>query len=108
MNSRTWLLHDTQLLRNVIGTGTHKARIKPCKDPVRVDDPKAALMQRFRQNRMRYNPDVAAVKFAQHLNSLDRLKDCDPFRYFAQEVLGEMPKGWKPYVYVRAAQKAKR
>ena len=66
---------------------------------MRVDDPKAAMMKLFRQHRTSYNPDVAAHKFAKCLAGLDQLKRCDTFRYFAQSILGKMPKGWKPYVY---------
>lgn len=94
----TWLLHDPQLIRDVISTPTHKAKVKVPK-PLTIDDPKAALMSLFSKNKTRYNPDVAARKFANQFSRLDRLKDCDTFRYFAQNVLGSLPNGWQPCVY---------
>jgi hypothetical protein len=56
-------------------------------------------MSLFRKCKASYNPDVAAKKFAACLDNLDHLQRCDTFRYFAQQVLGKMPKGWKPYEY---------
>ena len=94
----TWLLHAPQLLRDVISTRTHKAKVKAFK-PLTIDDPKAALMSLFAKNKTHFNPDVAAMKFARHLSRLDQLKGSDTFRYFAQNVLGVMPKGWNPFVY---------
>ena len=96
----TWLLHDRQLLGEAISQGPHKAKVKAVKDAVRIDDPKAYLMRLFSKHSSRFNPDVAAARFRRHLDSLDRLQRCDTFRYFAQCVLGRMPKGWEPYVYV--------
>jgi hypothetical protein len=95
----TWLLHDLQLLRAVISRAAHPAKVKSLPDPMRIDDPKAALMALFRKHKTSYNPDVAARRFAKCLGGLDQLKRCDTFRYFAQSVLGRMPKDWKPYVY---------
>lgn len=95
----TWLLHDVQLLRAVISTPEHPAKVKKLPNPLQFDDPKAKLMAIFRQCKKRYNPDVAARKFAESLDSLDRLQRCDTFRYFAEGVLGRMPKGWKAYDY---------
>ena len=95
----TWLLHDMQLIRAVISTPEHPAKKLKLPDPMRIDDPKAALMKLYRQRGIPYNPDVAAQKFAKCLAGLDRLKRCDTFRYFAQSVLGRMPKGWRPYSY---------
>jgi hypothetical protein len=95
----TWLLHDHHLLAEVMSRGPHRPQVKRLKDPVRIDDPKAALMSLFSKHRFRFNADVAASGFRQHLTGLDRLKDCDTFRYFAQNVLGGMPSRWRPYVY---------
>ena len=96
----TWLFYDTELLRAVVRHGSaHPVKLKPVKHPLQIDNPKAALMHRFRENRKRFNPDVVAADFARYLTSLDRLKKCDTFRYFAQAVLGEMPRGWTPYMY---------
>jgi hypothetical protein len=95
----TWLLHDHQLLAEVISQGPHRAKVKALKDPVRIDDPKAALMSLFHKNKARFNPDVVVFKVRKLLSNLDRLKDCDTFRYFVQEILGNMPKRWKQYNY---------
>lgn len=95
----TWLLHDHQLLGLVISEGPHKAKIKAIKDAARIDDPKSYLMGLFSKRKSRFSPDIAAARFKRHLASLDRLQACDTFRYFAQSVLGRMPKGWKQYVY---------
>lgn len=103
----TWLLHDVQLLRAVISSPAHPAKIKKMPNPLQVDDPKAKLMAIFRQCKKHYNPDVAARKFATSLDSLDRIRHCDTFRYFAQGVLGKMPKGWKPYDYQKKGPKEK-
>lgn len=103
----TWLLHDVQLLRAVISTSAHPAKIKKYSDPVRIDDPKAALMGLFSKCKTRYNADVAATKFAAHLDSLNGLRRCDTFRYFAQGILGKMPNGWKPYDYQPKGPKKK-
>jgi hypothetical protein len=43
-----------------------------------------------------FNPAVAALKLGRYLDSLERLKLCDTFRYFVHRVLGAMPRGWKP------------
>jgi hypothetical protein len=94
-----WLLHDTQLLRDVISTPTHPAKVKRVPDPAQNDDPKATLEWLFSEHKARYTPELAAIKFARKLDSLDRLKDCDTFRYFVQKILGKMPTGWKPYQY---------
>jgi hypothetical protein len=94
----TWLLHDDQLLSNLVST-SHRAKIKSLADPLRIDDPKATLKGLFQKNRTSYNADLAARKCANVLDGLTRLRRCDTFRYFAQCVLGKMPKGWKPYVY---------
>lgn len=96
----TWLLHDVHLVAAVISPSPqHPVKIKGLPDPMRIDDPKAALMGLFGKYKSRYNPDVAARKFAKCLGGLGHLKRCDTFRYFAQSVLGKMPKGWQPYEY---------
>lgn len=95
----TWLLHDHALLAAVISEGPHKAKVKAIKDPLGLDDPKAYLMRLFSKHKSRFIPDVAAARFKKSLHSLDRLRNCDTFRYFVQCVLGRMPKGWKPYAY---------
>ena len=96
----TVLMHDTQLLCDVISPSKqHPAKIKPIKDPLLIADPTAAMMKFCRDNKTYYNKGVMAVKFAKHLTSLDALKDCDIFRYFVRNLLGKMPKGWRPYVY---------
>ena len=40
-----------------------------------------------------------------HLNNLNALKRCDIFRRLAQKILGQMPQGWDPYVYVQRGPK---
>lgn len=95
----TWLLHDRQLLSSVISHGPHKAKVKTIPDPTRIDDPKACLMGLFSEHKARFNADAAAKRFRQNLDNLERLRNCDTFRYFAQSVMGRMPRGWKPYVY---------
>lgn len=104
----TWLLHDHQVLGLVISEGPHKAKVKAIKGAVRIDDPKAFLMGLFSKQKSRFNVDVAAARFKNHLENLDRLQACDTFRYFARNVLGRMPKGWKPYVYRRKGPRKKR
>ena len=93
-------MHDTQLLCNVISPSKqHAAKIKPIKAPLLIDDPKAAMMKLCRDNKTRYNEAAIGTKFAKFLNNLDGIKRCDIFRYFVQNVLGKMPKGWEPYIY---------
>lgn len=95
----TWLLHDHQLLGLAISEGPHKAKVKAIKRAARIADPKSYLMGLFSEHKSRFNADIAAARFRKHLASLDRLQVCDAFRYFAESVLGGMPKGWKPYLY---------
>jgi hypothetical protein len=103
----TWLLHDHHLLSNVISTDAHPANVKRLKNPLGFESPKRALIRLFGKYKARYNADVAALKFARSLDSLDRLQTCDTFRLFARSILGTMPKGWQPYVYKRKGPKKK-
>ncbi len=95
----TWLLHDDALISTVVSTQNHPYKAKSTPNPVTIADPKAALEKHYRNNHRSFNPDVAAVSFAQNIDSLNRLKKCDTFRYFAQAILGRMPANWQPYVY---------
>ena len=91
---------NKKLLCDVVSPSKqHVAKIGPIKRPELIDDPKAAMMKLCRDNKTYYNEAVIAAKFAKHLNRLDAIKDCDIFRYFVQNMLGKMPKGWRPYVY---------
>jgi hypothetical protein len=95
----TWLLHDHKLLEKVIPTGSRSVKVKRIHEPVAIDNPKAALESLFKKNKYPYIPALAGFKFGKHLDNLDRLRVCDTFRYFAKMILGNMPKGWKPYDY---------
>jgi len=95
----TWLLHDDSLLSAVVSTPAHLYKVGKIKKPLTVDDPKAALQNIFRDNHRTFNPDIAAIQFAKQIETLDRLKRCDTFRYFVEAVLGNMPTGWPPFTY---------
>ena len=95
----TWLLHDDVLLSAMVSKPAHPCKVSKIKDPLAVNDPKAAMQRLFRDNLRTFNPDIAALSFAKSIDSLNRLKKCDTFRYFAQAVLGKMPTGWPPFAY---------
>ncbi len=97
----TILMHDTDLLRAAISPGEeHSAKIKKVKRPLSIDDPTDWLERQFRKHKSSYNKAVVAKKFAKHLCRLDDLKRCEIFRRLAERILGLMPAGWDPYVYV--------
>lgn len=97
----TILMHDTDLLRAVVSTSKeHSAKIKKIKNPLAHDDPTAAPRKLFDKHKSRYNKAEVSLKFAKHLDRLDGLKRCDIFRRLAEKILGQMPQGWDPYVYV--------
>jgi len=97
----TILMYDTNLLRAVVSpSDNHPAKIKRVKDPLAIDDPTGWLERQFRIHKSRYNKAVVAKKFAANLNGLDALKRSDIFRRLADKILGQMPRGWDPCIYV--------
>jgi hypothetical protein len=97
----TIMMYDTGLLRAVVSAGKeHPAKIKKIKNPLAFDDPTAAIRKMFDKHKSRYNKAAVSLKFAKHLNCLDALQRCDIFRRLTQEILGRMPQGWDPYIYV--------
>ncbi len=95
----TWMLFDRELVERVISTKAHPAKVKRIGNPIAINDPKAVLLRLFRENHRTFNPDVSAKSFASNLDSLNHLKKCDTFRYFAQAVVGRMPISWQAYHY---------
>jgi hypothetical protein len=97
----TIMLYDTELLRSVVSAGKeHPAKIKKIKNPLSFDNPTVALRKLFRTHKSRYNKAEVSSKFAMYLNGLDALQRCDSFRRLVEKILGEMPPGWRPYIYV--------
>jgi hypothetical protein len=98
----TILMHDGDLLRSVVPRSReHPAKkLKTIKYPLAISRPTAWFERKFREGGSPYNKAVVAKKFAANLDRLDALKRCNIFRRLAQEILGQMPQGWDPYVYV--------
>jgi hypothetical protein len=97
----SWLLHDQDLICSVLNIGPrfrHKAR--PPRRPHEVSWPKYEMDKLFRNNNRTYNASAMASSFARNLDTLERLKRCDTFRYFVQALLGTMPVGWSSYDYL--------
>jgi len=84
----SWLLHDHQMLSDLLSTAAHPVRIGKQANPDQIDNPKGRLTAIFKLHGKRYVDVQYARRIAQALNSLNRLKKCKTFRRFAEKIMG--------------------
>jgi hypothetical protein len=85
----SWLLFDGRVISCVLSTSAHRIRAKPPRRPDRIKNPKGAMNSLFEKHRgWRYVDVQYARAFANCLDDLSRMRDCETFRRFEAKVTG--------------------
>jgi uncharacterized protein DUF4276 len=85
----SWLLADGRALSKFLSSDTHLVTIKDEKRPDRINNPKKQMIRVFDQNGGRvYTDTVHAIKIAEALSDLKRIRRSKTFMYFAQKLTG--------------------
>ena len=85
----SWLLFDGRVISCVLSTPAHPIRVKPPRRPDRIKNPKGVMNSLFQKHRgWRYVDVQYARKFANCLDDLSRLRDCETFCRFELKVTG--------------------
>ena len=91
MMLEAWLLADERAIKALIERDSHPLKAKAVKHPERNTDPKAALkgiFERYGGKRHTYSDMTHAIKLAQAMPDLARVRKCDSFKRFAQKAAG--------------------
>ncbi len=84
----SWLLHDHQLLSDLLSRRTRPVRVARQKHPDRMPNPKGQMMTLFRKHGATYMDVQYARRIADALDTLSHLMRCPTFRRFAERVVG--------------------
>jgi hypothetical protein len=85
----TWLLADGRAISSYLSTTIRSVAVSDEKKPERITNPKKRLNRIFQQNSGReYNDHVHAIKLAEALPDLSRIRRSKTFMYFAQKLTG--------------------
>lgn len=88
-----WLLSDERALSAILSTPTHPVRVSRQRRSERVLNPKITLLRLFQQNgKGRYNDMFHAIKIAEAMPDLNRIRRCASFVRFAEKLLGRQLK----------------
>jgi hypothetical protein len=83
----SWLLADGRPLSNYLSSTTRPVTIKDNKKPDQIVNPKKQMLKIFDQNGGRvYTDTVHAIKIAEALPDLKRIRRSKTFMYFAQKL----------------------
>jgi len=85
----SWLLADGRALSNFLSTDTRPVSIKDEKKPDRISNPKKQMIRVFDQNGGRvYTDTIHAIKIAEAMPDLKRIRRSGTFMYFAKKLTG--------------------
>jgi uncharacterized protein DUF4276 len=83
-----WLLADGRAVSKVLSTQIREVSVGDGKKPERIDKPKTRMMKLFQQNKREYADHIHAIKIAEALPDLKRIRRSKTFMYFAQKLTG--------------------
>jgi Domain of unknown function (DUF4276) len=86
----SWLLFDHKLIACVLSSDEHPVKVPAQKKPDRMGRPKGTMISLFRELAGKRYVDVQfALRFAECLTTLSRIRKCRTFKRFEQSVTGQ-------------------